>query len=119
MATIETVEVCNIWLPRCSLTLSPSEILCPNCNGQGAKMTDAHFKSRSFTITKCILCGGEGKIDWITQVTKKPRSQKLFVTEIKNIKMHCVGGLKCKSKLKRMWKDRERKEFGQDWMTVW
>jgi DnaJ-class molecular chaperone len=119
MESIKTIEKCNIWLTRCKLTISDSEILCPICNGQGGKMTDAHFKQRYFTVEQCSLCRGEGKIDWITQVTKKPKSQNLLVKKLKDIKFHCVGGLKCKSRLKKMWKDRERKEFGQNWLTVW
>ena len=64
---------------------------------------------------------GEGKIDWITAVRGRPKpvEQKpwhgISSHKVKRIKIKCTGPQRCKKKLKRLWKDRGIKAFGQPW----
>lgn len=117
---MEIIEVCNIWKCECNVKVRSDESLCPLCKGQGASFSSAHFKQRYFAITWCLLCRGEGKVDWLKAVNK--RIEPLITTggyptigyKTRDIKIRCIGPQKCKKTLKRMWKDRQLKSFGKD-----
>ena len=69
------VDPCNIWKQQCKIPISGREKLCPSCNGRGGFILNASFKSRKYEIKRCVLCDGEGKVDWITAITKKSKFQ--------------------------------------------
>jgi DnaJ-class molecular chaperone len=103
---MEKIEICNIWKSQCYVSLKHDEELCPLCKGQGALFLNASFKRKIFTVRSCRLCMGEGKIGWITRITKKlPLSDKglPIIAKLKDIKIRCTGPQRCKKTLKRLW----------------
>ena len=118
---MEIIEVCNIWKSECNVKVRTGENLCPYCKGQGASFSSAHFKQRYFVVTWCILCRGEGKVDWLKAVNKRieplrtPGGYPTVGYKTKGIKVRCIGPQRCKKTLKRMWKDRKLKSFGKDY----
>ena len=114
---METIEVCNIWLQKCETFLRKDEVICPWCKGWGGSLFEPHFKSRTFSVKRCILCSGHGKIDWILSVTKKPPRENILRPQTKTIKMRCTGPLQCRRKLKRIWDQREKRAFGYN--EIW
>jgi len=100
------IENCNIWKQQCKIPVYRKETLCPNCNGHGGRLLNPSFKTRKFEIRKCPMCAGDGKVDWITAITKKPKLNldgRLFQRDIKEIHMKCSGPNRCKKRLKRIW----------------
>ena len=98
--------ICNIWKQQCKIPVNKQERLCPNCNGRGGRLLNPSFKTRKFEIRKCPMCAGDGKVDWITAITKKPKLNldgRLFQRDIKEIHMKCSGPNRCKKRLKRIW----------------
>ena len=73
---------------------------------------NASFKQRKFQVRMCDLCQGRGRVDWITAITKKRSDDNeivgLFNRSTKDIHMKCSGHLKCKKKLKRLWKEKNQ-----------
>jgi DnaJ-class molecular chaperone len=113
---MEKIEVCNVWKCECSVNIKTSEKLCPFCKGQGGKFVNASFKQKYFTVRQCILCRGEGKVDWIKAITKKmepylsPAGYHATL-KAKEIKMKCTGPQNCKKRLLRIWRQREDKNI--------
>ena len=103
-------EPCNIWKQQCKIPISRGQVLCPKCNGRGGHFLNASFKTKKFEIRSCDLCKGEGKVDWITAITKKAENKGyLYLHEdIKEIHIKCSGPKRCKKKLKRFWLERKR-----------
>ena len=114
MNDLKIAEKCNIWKQQCRVPIHKHERQCPDCKGQGAFFLNASFKHRCFTIKKCYLCAGEGKVDWIIAITKKPLPDSsghtftLSTANNKDIRMKCSGPDKCKKKLKRLWIEKKR-----------
>lgn len=109
---MEIEPQCNIWKQQCKIPISGREKLCSACHGRGCTFLNASFKSRKFEVRQCHMCKGEGKVDWITAITKKPQLElngRLFQRDIKEIHMKCSGPTRCKKKLKRIWL--EKKNF--------
>lgn len=54
------------------LTIEPHEILCDNCNGAGVKrvMVRPSIGKGYFNSTLCKVCNGNGRLDWVSRVTK-------------------------------------------------
>lgn len=44
--------------------LTDSDYICDHCNGWGWFYNDDGFK-----VFRCTHCGGEGKLDWISNIT--------------------------------------------------
>ena len=110
---MKTNEVCNIWKCECYVTLKSDQNLCPKCKGQGAVFINVSFKQRHFSVQRCPLCLGEGKVDWITTINKQfPISNDGYPLKfkVKQIKMRCIGPKHCKKKLKRLWMQYKRFE---------
>jgi len=108
---MEVEEYCNIWKQQCKIPISGKERLCPACQGRGANFLNASFKSRKFEVRCCPMCAGDGKVDWITAITKKPKfklDDRLFQRDIKEIHMKCSGPSRCKKRLKRLWLEKKR-----------
>ena len=122
---MDVIEVCNIWKQQCNVKLRNGEKLCPDCKGKAATFLNASFKQRHFTVRRCPLCIGEGKIDWITAITgqaAKDSNRPTYASltdRVKDIKMRCTGPLNCKKKLKRLWYKRDVKPFGLNYYQVY
>jgi len=59
----------NIW-NNCYIWLLPDEeVFCPKCNGRGAKIISSRLIPQGTNIIKCYFCDGNGKLDWITNIT--------------------------------------------------
>ncbi len=120
---MKTIEVCNIWKSECNVKLKDGEELCPFCKGQGGKFANASFKQRYFSIRECLLCHGEGKVDWIQATTQKVEllSPKGYprARPSKDIKMRCIGQQHCKKTLLRLWKRRDDRDIGPCWIEVY
>ncbi len=102
-------EMCNIWTHQCKPCLIKDEKWCPICNGLGASFINISFKLKSVHIRQCYLCKGEGKVDWITAVTKKITETIVRTIDTqKHVNLNCAGHLKCKKKLKRLWQNKKR-----------
>jgi DnaJ-class molecular chaperone len=121
VTALEIIEVCNLWKCQCNVTVKESEKLCPWCKGYGGKFGTVSFKQRKFTVHQCILCKGEGKVDWLKAITKKTWTPYPFsrLERLKEIKMRCTGPLHCKKKLLRLFKEREEKNIGAKWKQVY
>lgn len=53
---------------KCHITLNDGERFCPKCDGVG------YVKGpKRFTLLTCNICNGDGKLDWIEEVTGKKR----------------------------------------------
>jgi hypothetical protein len=104
---MEKIEVCNIWKCECYVTLRNDEVLCHECKGSSGFFTNAAFKSRKFTVRRCPMCLGFGKIDWIQAINKQrpltSGSKHPFAQLSRDIKMRCIGPKHCKKHLKRLW----------------
>jgi len=105
MANIKIYK-CNIYKQQCQLILHNGESECKHCNGHGGFFSSAHPKDRYYKIRGCMVCNGEGKLDWITNVIKIPKS----IPELKAVNMKCPSsrGHKCKI-MKRLWKQEHMK----------
>ncbi len=117
---MERVNVCNIWKCNCEVPVFYGEQLCPWCKGQGGMFENAAFKRRKFEIKKCLMCSGEGKVDWIQAITQKsPNYYRYYKTgTTKEINMKCSGPNRCKKKLLRLFRDRKYKHIGVKWKAV-
>jgi len=113
--------ICNIWTCKCETLLFNGDTLCPWCKGRGGKFVNVSFKTRKFTVTKCILCQGEGKVDWIQAIMKKPpKGYSYLFSRQKDIKMRCTGADHCKKKLLRLFRQRDdNKYIGPNWKQVY
>ena len=109
---------CNIWKCNCEVVLFHGEQLCPWCKGQGGKFENVSFKRRKFTVRRCIMCKGEGKVDWIEAITQRAKPDYTH-RSCKDIKMRCTGPDHCKKKLLRLFKQRENKNIGPNWKQVY
>lgn len=51
--------------------MKDSDVVCPNCHGKKHHKVFFHYKNEEFHYyRKCILCRGEGHVDWIKGITK-------------------------------------------------
>ena len=110
---MEKIETCNIWKSECFISLRDGSQLCPDCKGRGGIFLNVSFKQRNFTVQRCPVCVGKGKVDWIQAITKQlPVTNMGYPIRLKSkyIKMRCVGQQHCKKKLKRLWMDNKRFE---------
>lgn len=106
------VEVCNIWLQKCHIEIRKNiEFKCPQCEGHGGKITDVSYKQRTYDVKVCPLCRGEGKVDWLTNITGQPVATpiEIFRRSVKYLPLKCKESKSCK-KIKRMWKNQMREE---------
>ena len=100
------IEVCNLWHQKCCIEVKKGEEnICPNCQGHGGFLIGASFRSGTYRLQECILCLGEGKIDWITSINKR---RKAIHAKIKHAKIKCPSNKGCK-RIKRMWRQRKEK----------
>jgi len=108
----EIIDKCNIYKQECKTVLNDGEEICPKCYGHGGFFASAHPKDRYWEVRGCMICLGEGKIDWITSVTKRPQA----IMKLKQVKMRCPRhrGSKCKS-MKRLWKQKRMKDEIRMW----
>lgn len=74
----------NIWLDKPFLILDQDEVICSVCNGAGGyyPFTKEVEPGLKF-ITMCTHCEGQGKIDWVTRIMKKPKKEKRGVLKSK------------------------------------
>ena len=98
-------DICNIWKQKCKPSLRRSEKWCPTCKGLGASFVDISFKQRYVTLRRCFLCGGEGKVDWLVAITKRPAKEYPIRSALKDVRLKCPGHMKCKKTLKRLWQN--------------
>ncbi len=108
---MEVIDKCNIYKQECQIVLKNGERICKNCYGHGGFFVSARPKSRSYQIRGCMICKGEGKLDWISIVKKNPEIPKM-----KHVPMRCPKhrGSKCKS-MKRLWKQKNMKDDIRMW----
>jgi len=77
-------NVVNIWLDTPFLIIKQSETICPICKGAGGWRPFTKDETDGLTfITMCTHCEGRGKIDWVTKIMKKPRSEKREILKSK------------------------------------
>ena len=109
----KVIDKCNIFKQQCKTVLNEGEEICPSCHGHGGFFISIHPKDRAYKIRECIICLGEGKIDWITATNKMP---KAIHSKIKFVGMRCPRhrGSKCKS-MKRLWKQKNMKDEIRMW----
>lgn len=104
---MEKVECCNFWKRHCYVKLNTTEEICPACHGHGAFFVSAHFKVGIFEIWQCNLCKGEGKVDWITHVTKRSRISYPVFGKSKEIPIKCNRIRGCK-RVRRLYIEHQR-----------
>ena len=70
--------ISNIWNGKETLILEEFESICDNCEGKGGfrfpepnGCSSEHYDY----IEVCKICGGTGKIDWITKLRKYNESE--------------------------------------------
>lgn len=107
------IDKCNIFKQRCQLVLHDGEHECEYCHGHGGSFSASHAKERCWSIRECVMCLGEGKVDWISSINKIPKS---IHSKIIQVGMKCPSsrGHKCKV-MKRLWKQRIMKEDIRLW----
>lgn len=91
------VECCNLIYSICEIHLFDGEEICPKCNGLGGKIHSVSFKQKYFRICRCRVCGGTGKVDWITAATGREASV-YDPLEIKSIPLKCPKNKSCKKR---------------------
>lgn len=78
------VNIINIWLDKPCLILDYDETLCPVCKGSGGWRPFTKDEADGLTfISMCTHCEGRGKIDWVSRIMKKPRSEKREILKSK------------------------------------
>ena len=107
------IEVCNIWYQKCCIEVKKDEdVVCPKCKGHGGFLTGAHFRNGNYSVNQCLVCMGEGKVDWISAITGKSYKltpmDKYTKMNVKYAKIKCPTDKGFK-RIKRMWKQRQDK----------
>lgn len=105
---MEQLKICNIWRTKCILKLRLGEYVCPVCKGLGGEIVRASFRDKSYTVYKCCICEGKGKVDWITNITHKDPTSFTTLAS-KQIKIKCPRNQKCKA-LRNYWRKQNHKK---------
>lgn len=106
---METIEICNLAKRECYITLKDGEYICPKCSGRGGQIATAYYKSQEFTLIRCMICGGDGKVDWIIKARMRPTSKP----ELMRLSFKCRKSKNCKTLKRILKKENWQKEFEQ------
>jgi hypothetical protein len=101
------IDKCNIFKQRCQLVLHDGEHECEYCQGHGGFFISSHAKDRHWSVRECIMCLGEGKVDWISATNKVAKAIHAKVIQV-GMKCPSSRGHKCKV-MKRLWKQKKMK----------
>jgi hypothetical protein len=98
---------CNIWRQKCQPTIPKGHELCPHCKGRGCFFLHASFKQGKINLARCVICEGNGYVDWITYARFAGTNPDLKKTNYKRKKIR----FKCKDNCKviKRWVKEERK----------
>jgi len=112
---MEIKEICNIWKLKCTLELKKGEMICPICKGHGGIFDGVSFKQKYFTVSSCLLCEGNGKIDWIKAITKEADSN---IGQTKYISFRCGGQHKCSNRLAYLYRQQAKELSINPWKNI-
>jgi hypothetical protein len=111
-------NICNVWHKTCTLTIKKGvEFVCPECGGHGGFVDSLSYKQKTYSVIRCILCNGEGKIDWIKNINRIVDENRVGRTTAKYVSIKCHNN-KCRKiyriyQIDRAHADKCRSQFSR------